>query len=51
MLFLQCAHRLNRSLSKELKELILAMFEPDEEKRVTCAEVIQHPWIQLRLTE
>ena len=38
-------HRLSRRLTKELKELILKMFDPDEEDRPTFKEVLNHAWV------
>jgi serine/threonine protein kinase len=39
---------LERELSKDVKDLQSKMFEPDVNKRITMAEVVDHPWIKKR---
>lgn len=37
---------IEKDLGKEVKDLQARMFEPDVNKRITMAEVIDHPWIK-----
>lgn len=38
-------YRLDRRLSKDVKNLILKLFEPEEFNRPTFEQVLQHSWI------
>ena len=34
-----------RTISKELKDLFLSLFEIDPEKRITTVQIKKHPWV------
>jgi serine/threonine protein kinase len=36
---------MSRSISNEVKDLILRMLHPDPKKRITLREVSRHPWV------
>lgn len=37
---------IEKDLGREVKDLQSRMFEPDVNKRITMAEVIDHPWVK-----
>ena len=39
------------NISKECKDLIMKMLEPDTKKRIMMSEVLQHPWLKDKLKE